>query len=140
MKRDPWAVFLDRDGTLGPDRGHAVRPEQLSLYPGTVPGLIAPRRAGARIVVVSNQSVVARGWLDERGLRGMDRRLRALVREGGARIDGTYYCPHHPRYSGSCSCRKPKPGPNSFPTFPFPYRLSPISSSPFLQYPRANEF
>jgi histidinol-phosphate phosphatase family protein len=61
-------------------------------------------------VVVSNQSVVARGWLDERGLRGMDRRLRALVREGGARIDGTYYCPHHPRYSGACSCRKPKPG------------------------------
>lgn len=109
-KSSRWAVFLDRDGTLVPDAPHATRPRQLRLYQRTGPGLRALRDAGARLVVVSNQSAVARGLLDRRGLRAMDRRLRELAARQGVRFARTYYCPHHPEFTGACRCRKPAPG------------------------------
>ena len=109
MSRD-WGVFLDRDGTLVPDRHHPVRPEQLNFYQRTGEALKTLRGAGARLLVVSNQSAVARGLLTPAGLDAMDRRLRKLARDHGGRIDQTYYCPHHPDFTGSCVCRKPKPG------------------------------
>lgn len=109
-RRARWGVFLDRDGTLVPDAGHASRPEQLRLYAGTGEGLRRLRAAGARLIVVSNQSVVARGGLDAAGLRRMDRRLRSLARAAGAPLHGTYYCPHYPPITGPCPCRKPEPG------------------------------
>ncbi len=104
-----WGVFLDRDGTLVPDAVHAVRPGQLRLYAGAGPALRRLRAAGARLLVVSNQSAVARGKLDLAGLGAMDRRLKALVRAEGASVDRAYYCPHHPHFTGPCSCRKPAP-------------------------------
>lgn len=109
-RRVPWGVFLDRDGTLVPDAGHATHPDQLRFYSGTGEGLRLLRSAGARLLVVSNQSVVARGGLDPAGLRRMDRRLRALAREAGAALHAAYYCPHYPPVTGPCSCRKPEPG------------------------------
>jgi histidinol-phosphate phosphatase family protein len=109
-RRTPWGVFLDRDGTLVPDAVHASHPDQLRFYPGTGEGLRLLRGAGARLLVVSNQSVVARGGLDAAGLRRMDRRLRALARDSGAGLHGTYYCPHYPPITGPCPCRKPEPG------------------------------
>jgi len=105
-----WGVFLDRDGTLVPDSGYMTRPEDLRLYARVGEGLRLLRRAGARLLVVSNQSAVGRGLLDARGLARMDRRLRALLREVGAPLDGTYYCPHYPETDGGCDCRKPAPG------------------------------
>jgi histidinol-phosphate phosphatase family protein len=105
--RGTWLVFLDRDGTLVPDAGYMTRPEQLRLYPSVGPALRRLRGAGARLAVVSNQSVVARGGLDPAGLARMDRRLKALVREAGARLDRTEYCVHHPDFTGPCPCRKP---------------------------------
>ena len=110
MKRKPWAVFLDRDGTLVRNAHHPVRPEQLTPYPGAGEALRTLRRAGARLVVVSNQSAVARGLLDEAGLRRLDRHLKALLRAEGVRLDATFYCPHHPDFTGPCRCRKPAPG------------------------------
>jgi D-glycero-D-manno-heptose 1,7-bisphosphate phosphatase len=105
-----WGVFLDRDGTLVPDAAPARRPDQLRLYAGTGDGLRLLGNAGATLIVVSNQSVVARGGLDAAGLRRMDRRLRALAREERSRIHEAYYCPHYPPITGPCSCRKPEPG------------------------------
>jgi len=105
-----WGVFLDRDGTLVPDTGYMTRPEDLRLYARSGAGLRLLRRHGAKLLVVSNQSVVGRGLLDARGLARMDRRLRGLAREAGAPLDGTYYCPHHPEVDGRCACRKPAPG------------------------------
>lgn len=102
-----WGVFLDRDGTLVPDAVHPVRPDQLRLYPAAGAGLRTLARAGAVLLVVSNQSAVARGLLDLAGLRRLDRRLKALAAGEGARIRRAYYCPHHPDYTGPCSCRKP---------------------------------
>jgi D-glycero-D-manno-heptose 1,7-bisphosphate phosphatase len=110
VKSRNWAVFLDRDGTLVRNAHHPVRPDQLVPYAGVGEALRRLRRAGARLAVVSNQSAVARGLLDEAGLARMDRHLRALLRAEGVRLDRTDYCPHHPDFTGPCRCRKPAPG------------------------------
>lgn len=110
MNASPWIVFLDRDGTLVPDARHPARPEQLRLYRSAPAGLRALVRGGALLLVVSNQSAVARGKLDRPGLRRMDRRLKDLAEKAGARIERAYYCPHHPEFTGPCRCRKPSSG------------------------------
>jgi histidinol-phosphate phosphatase family protein len=93
-----------------PDSGALRRPRDLNFYPSVGEALRNLRRAGARLVVVSNQAAVARGLLDARDLARMDRRLRALARRAGAPLDAVYYCPHHPEFGRPCSCRKPAPG------------------------------
>jgi D-glycero-D-manno-heptose 1,7-bisphosphate phosphatase len=103
-------VFLDRDGTLVPDARHPVRPEQLRLYASAGDALRRLAAAGAELLVVSNQSAVARGLLNEDGLRLLDRRLRWLIRGEGVELARTDYCPHHPEFTGPCACRKPEPG------------------------------
>ena len=105
-----WGVFLDRDGTLVPDVGYAHRPSQLVLYRRTGAALRELSRAGATLIVVSNQSAVARGYLDLKGLARMDDRLRAICRKVGVRLDAIYNCPHHPEFTGPCRCRKPETG------------------------------
>jgi len=107
---EAWGVFLDRDGTLVPDAVHPVRPEQLHLYADAGPTLRRLSEAGAALVVVSNQSAVARGLLTPAGLSRLDRHLRRLLREERVRLAGSYYCPHHPDFTGPCGCRKPEPG------------------------------
>ena len=93
-----------------PDAGYMVRPEQLRFYARTADALRKLKDAGAVLLVVSNQSAVGRGLMDDRGLKRMDRRLRDLARTAGAPLDQTYYCPHHPEATGPCDCRKPAPG------------------------------
>ncbi len=108
-RHSPWGVFLDRDGTLVPNAHHPTRPGQLRLYARTGQALRLLREHGARLAVVSNQSAVARGLMDARGLRVMDRRLRELLAAESVRLDRTDYCPHHPEFTGPCACRKPAP-------------------------------
>ena len=102
-------VFLDRDGTLIHDRpGHYLRqPGKLKLYPCTAEALRLLRSAGYRLVVLSNQSGIGRGYLDHAVLRLIHARLRRELRARGARLDGIYFCPHGP--DAGCPCRKPKP-------------------------------
>jgi histidinol-phosphate phosphatase family protein len=102
-------VFLDRDGTLIHDRpGFYLRhPGQVRLYPHTAEALRRLRRAGFRLVIVSNQSGIGRGYLDHERLRVIHRRLLAELRRRGARVDGFYFCPHAPWEN--CRCRKPLP-------------------------------
>jgi D,D-heptose 1,7-bisphosphate phosphatase len=109
------AVFLDRDGVLVADMHHLRRADQLRLLPGVPEALVQLREAGWALVVATNQSVVARGWLSEEGLGRVHGALIDMLRERGAMLDRIYYCPHHPdgevpEYRGACSCRKPNPG------------------------------
>ena len=104
------AAFLDRDGTLVPDVGYAQEPRQLVLYRGTGAALRQLQKAGAVLIVVSNQSVVARGLLDMNGLARMDARLMNLCRRAGVKLSAIYNCPHHPDFDGACDCRKPEAG------------------------------
>ncbi|HJT77608.1 MAG TPA: HAD family hydrolase [Gemmataceae bacterium] len=109
------AVFLDKDGTLVEDVPYNVDPAQVRLMPGAGAGLRRLHAAGFRLVVISNQSGVARGLFPEAALAGVEQRLRELLREEGVPLDGFYWCPHHPEgtvaaYAVECDCRKPAPG------------------------------
>ncbi len=109
------AVFLDKDGTLIEDVPYNVRPELIRLMPGSDAGLRDLHAAGYRLVIVSNQSGVARGYFREEALQEVEARLRELLAERGITLAGFYWCPHHPEgrvpgYGVTCLCRKPAPG------------------------------
>ena len=102
------AVFLDRDGTVVADVGYLIDPSQLKLLPGTVDG-IRLLQDQFLIVIVTNQSAVARGLLDEEGLLSIHQELATALYSRGAFLDAVYACPHHPDRV-QCHCRKPQPG------------------------------
>jgi D-glycero-D-manno-heptose 1,7-bisphosphate phosphatase len=111
----PPAVFLDKDGTLVIDVPYNVDPQLVCLAPGVATGLRRLMDAGFKLIVVSNQSGVAKGFFGEEALRGVMLKLTQLLGEHGVRLDGFYYCPHHPdgevgQYTRNCECRKPAPG------------------------------
>jgi D-glycero-D-manno-heptose 1,7-bisphosphate phosphatase len=109
------AVFLDRDGTLIEERGYLDRLDLLVLFPWTADAIRLLNRAGFATVVVTNQSAIGRGIVDEPFVHEVHAALDARLAAGGARIDRYYFCPHHPDatvepYRCSCRCRKPGPG------------------------------
>lgn len=101
-------IFLDRDGTLNPDPGYIGSPDQFELFPGVADALAKLTRAGARLVVVTNQSGVGRGLFSSGDLDRIHEKLRRLVGEAGASLAGIYVCPHRP--DEQCHCRKPEIG------------------------------
>jgi histidinol-phosphate phosphatase family protein len=103
-----FAVFLDRDGTIVADKHFLFEPDDLELLPNAVEGLRALRRLGARLVVVTNQSGVGRGYFDEAAVERVNRRLLQLLADHGVELDGIFVCPHAP--DEGCDCRKPAPG------------------------------
>jgi D-glycero-D-manno-heptose 1,7-bisphosphate phosphatase len=109
------ALFLDRDGTLVHPRHYPRRPEELTIFEG-VPALLRRfQQRGWLVVVITNQSGVARGYLTEDDLSLMHASLAADLAQQGVRLDGLYHCPHHPEgvvrpFAVECECRKPRPG------------------------------
>ena len=109
------AVFLDRDGTLIEEAGYLDRLDRLVFFPYSIDAVRVLSRAGFSVVVVTNQAGIARGIVTESFLDEAHRHIAARVEAGGGRIDGFYFCPHHPeavieQYRQSCNCRKPAPG------------------------------
>jgi D,D-heptose 1,7-bisphosphate phosphatase len=109
------AIFLDKDGTLVDDVPYNVDPDLISLAPNAAEGLRLFSRLGYALLVVSNQSGVARGHFSEDALDPVWQRLDELLAAEGVQLDGYYYCPHHPAgsiaaYARACDCRKPEPG------------------------------
>jgi D-glycero-D-manno-heptose 1,7-bisphosphate phosphatase len=109
------AVFLDRDGTINEEVGYLDHPERLMLIPGAAEAIRLINASGMKAVVVTNQSGIARGFLDEVVVGTVHDRLRELLLAEGGFLDGIYFCPHHPtegrgKYLLSCDCRKPAPG------------------------------
>src|SRR4051794_39103249 len=109
------AVFLDKDGTLIDDVPYNVDPRRIELAQGAAEGAAVLSEAGYALVVVSNQSGVARGIFTEDALPAVEHRIRELLANFDVPLAGFYYCPHHPlgsipRYAAQCSCRKPQPG------------------------------
>ncbi len=109
------AIFLDRDDTLIEDPGYINSPEQVKLIEGVVDALVELKKMGYKLVVVSNQSAVARGITTEQTLQEIHRRLEQLLAIGGAQLDKIYYCPFHPdgvipKYRRDSDFRKPSPG------------------------------
>ena len=104
------AVFLDRDGTILVEKEYLADPAQAELIPGVIEGLRRLEEAGFTLVVVSNQSGIARGLYGEAEYRAVDARMKELLAGHGVAIAASYHCPHHPDFSGPCDCRKPAPG------------------------------
>jgi D-glycero-D-manno-heptose 1,7-bisphosphate phosphatase len=109
------AVFLDRDGTIIEERGYIDRLDMLSLFPWTGDALRLLKRAGFATVVITNQSAIGRGIIDEAFLDAVHQEIDRRLAPSHAAIDRYYYCPHLPdstieRYRRACRCRKPSPG------------------------------
>lgn len=110
MRETQRAVFLDRDGTLIEERVYVSEPEGVVLIPGTAAALSDLREAGFTLVVVTNQSGIARGLYSQRQYEAVAKRLDDLLFEAGSPVDATMYCPHHPDFGPACQCRKPATG------------------------------
>lgn len=115
MKRT--AVFLDRDGTIIENTGYIGDPGQVRLIPDAADAILRFHRAGCLVVVVSNQSGVARGYFDETAMNQVDARMKSLLAERGTRLDRAYYCPYLDgpeatveAYRRDSELRKPRPG------------------------------
>lgn len=105
------AAFFDRDGTINVEVGYLHRIEDLQFIPDTVKLIKMYNEQGWPVVVVSNQSGIARGMFTTEDVdRLHDHMNKRLGLEYGAHIDAFYYCPHLPEITGQCECRKPKPG------------------------------
>ena len=109
------AVFLDRDGVINEEVEYLAHPDELLLIPGAARAIRYLNEAKCPVIVVTNQSAVARGLIPEERVGEIHTALGHLLAREGAHVDRFYYCPHHPTagqgvYLRSCDCRKPRPG------------------------------
>lgn len=115
MSTKTKAAFIDRDGVINEERNYVHRIADFVLLPGVIQGLILLRDAGYRLIVVTNQSGIARGYFDQVEMDRLHNHLRAQLAENGVALDAIYFCPHHPQgvirsLAIKCDCRKPSPG------------------------------
>ena len=101
------AAFLDRDGTIIEDVNYIARPDDARLRTGAAEAIRTLNERGIVVVVITNQSGIARGMFSESDYEAVRTRVDALLAMDGARIDASYHCPHYPDVSGPCECRKP---------------------------------
>ncbi|HEY0744076.1 MAG TPA: HAD family hydrolase [Chryseosolibacter sp.] len=109
------AVFIDKDGTLIKDFPYNVDPQRIQLYEDAGKSLKSLKDNGFMLVMISNQSGVARGYFAEEELKRVEEKIQQELASEGVQLDALYFCPHHPegvvdQYSIECDCRKPKPG------------------------------
>jgi D-glycero-D-manno-heptose 1,7-bisphosphate phosphatase len=109
------AAFIDRDGVINEERAYVGSPQDFVLLPGALPGLQRLQAAGYRLIVITNQSGIARGFYSEADYLQLEAHMQELLAQGGVTLDFVQYCPHLPdapleRYRMDCECRKPRPG------------------------------
>jgi D-glycero-D-manno-heptose 1,7-bisphosphate phosphatase len=107
MLHAPTTVFLDRDGTIIRDVSYLSHPNAVELLPGAAGAIAQLNTSGIPVIVVTNQSGIARGRFTLEDYLLTERRLDELLAAHGAHIDATYFCPDHPDFTGPCACRKP---------------------------------
>ena len=108
-------IFLDRDGTINREVDYLRTPDELHLIDGSARAIAELNSSGWRVIVMTNQSGIARGMLTEEDLSAIHKKLSDDLEKEGASLDAIYYCPHHPDYGGpkyqkDCDCRKPRTG------------------------------
>ena len=113
-KRMNKAIFLDRDGTLNIDYGYVHKIDNFKFIDGAIDALRELKKMGYMLVLVTNQSGIARGYFSEDQFLQLTEWMDWSLAEQDVDLDGIYYCPHHPEgkgeYKEDCDCRKPKPG------------------------------
>jgi D-glycero-D-manno-heptose 1,7-bisphosphate phosphatase len=115
MPEKPFAVFMDRDGTVCEEVGYVNHPSRCRLFDFSAEAIRAINDAGAKAVIISNQSGVARGYFPESLVVKVNQKVIRGLQAKGARLDAVYFCPHHPDvgeppYRFDCECRKPRRG------------------------------
>jgi len=108
MMKAKKAIFLDRDGTICEDVNYLARPEQLKLFPFAAEAVRLLNENGFIVILITNQSGIARGFFDENALREIHEKLVSELAEQNAKLDAIYFCPHNS--VDNCACRKPKTG------------------------------
>ena len=109
------AAFLDRDGVINLDRAYVHRWEDFEFVPGAIEGMRRLQAAGYALVIVTNQSGLARGYYTEAQYQALTQSLLNELKQQGVQVEGVYHCPHHPKgtvpeLARDCDCRKPEPG------------------------------
>lgn len=104
------AIFFDRDGVLNEEVGYLYEVEKFKWIDGAREAIKFCNERGILAVIVTNQSGIARGFYTAQNVDALHDFMQKNLAQIGAHIDGFYYCPHHPDFSGECDCRKPKPG------------------------------
>ena len=104
------AIFFDRDGVLNEEVGYLYEVEKFKWIDGAREAIKFCNERGILAVVVTNQSGIGRGFYTAQNVDALHDFMQKNLAQVGAHIDGFYYCPHHPDFSGECNCRKPKPG------------------------------
>lgn len=102
------AVFIDRDGTINRDTHYIGDPDNFFMYEGVGEGVRRLKEEGYLIIVVTNQSGISRGYFTEEDLKRVHKKMEYEFKTFGVKLDGIYYCPHHP--DDNCMCRKPNTG------------------------------
>ncbi len=105
-----YAAFLDRDGVINEEVNYLHEPDKVKLLPGVSEALRILHGHGYLAIAVTNQAGVAKGYFPESDVSRVHRRIDELLAENGSYIDGYFYCPHHPDFTGICHCRKPETG------------------------------
>lgn len=104
------ALFVDRDGTVIREREYLADPAGVELLPGAAEGLAAFLDAGYAVLIVTNQSGIARGYYGEEAYLAVQAEVERRLAAQGVPVLASYHCPHHPDHTGPCPCRKPAPG------------------------------
>jgi D-glycero-D-manno-heptose 1,7-bisphosphate phosphatase len=109
------ALFLDRDGVINVDHHYIFRPDQFEVIEGVFDALHRAQALGFALIVVTNQSGIARGYFSQAQYLALETHMRSVFAEQGIALDGIYHCPHHPggsvaEFTIACDCRKPEPG------------------------------
>ncbi|WP_409438878.1 D-glycero-beta-D-manno-heptose 1,7-bisphosphate 7-phosphatase [Psychromonas sp. GE-S-Ul-11] len=115
MSKSKPAVFLDRDGVINKDNGYVSESDDFEFLEGAIEACIALKKKGYLLVVVTNQSGIARGYFSEEQFHTLTEWMDWSMADRGVDLDGIYYCPHHSEagigeFKIDCECRKPKPG------------------------------
>ena len=104
------AIFLDRDGVINEDTGYVSQVDDFHFLPGVIEALQLLKKKGYLLIVVTNQSGIARGYFSEDDFMNLTEWMDWSLADRDVDLDGIYFCPHHPDHGAPCDCRKPAPG------------------------------
>ena len=104
------AIFLDRDGVINKEVNYLSNPDDFEFIEGSIEALKILKRKGYLLIVITNQAGIAKGFFTEETLKEIHDKMNRILRQYDIVLDDIFYCPHHPEFTGPCTCRKPKPG------------------------------
>jgi len=110
MNNKKRCIFLDRDGVINKEVGYLSDPDRFEFIPGSLEALKIIKQKGYLLIIITNQAGIARGYFSEEILHSIHTKMINILKNHDITLDGIFYCPHHPDFTGECDCRKPLPG------------------------------